>query len=187
MDIPDVGAGVNEDEDKRDLPLKNVVEAVLFVAPDPLPLRKLAALTDASPDELRAVIGELQGEYAGRGVELAYVGGGYRFYSRPEYAPWARQVLPVEKGPRLSRAAVETLAIVAYRQPVTRVAVEEVRGVNSDAVLKTLLEKKFIITDGREDAPGRPFRYRTTKKFLQHFGLAALNDLPPLKEPDAGG
>ena len=178
---------MNANDERQDLPLKNVVEAVLFVTPDPLPLMKLAAVTGAAPDELRAVIRDLQGEYEGRGVELAYVGGGYRFFSRPEYAPWAKQVLPLEKGPRLSRAAVETLAIIAYRQPVTRVAVEEVRGVNSDAVLKTLLEKKLVTTDGREDAPGRPFRYRTTKKFLQHFGLAALNDLPSLEEPETEG
>jgi segregation and condensation protein B len=187
MDIPDVDAGVNAEEEKPDLPLKNVVEAVLFVAPDPLSLKKLADLTEASSDEVRAAIEELQREYEGRGVELSFVGGGYRFYSRPEYAPWAKQVLPLEKGPRLSRAAVETLAIIAYRQPITRVAVEEVRGVNSDGVIKSLLDKKFITTAGREDAPGRPFRYRTTKKFLQHFGLAALDELPPLEKPESQG
>jgi segregation and condensation protein B len=185
MGISYVEVGMTAEDEGKRLPLKNVVEAVLFVTPDPLPLRKLAAVTGALPDELRAVIRELQGEYEGHGVELAYVAGGYRFFSRSEYAPWAKQVLPLDRGPRLSRAALETLAIIAYRQPVTRVAVEEVRGVNSDAVMKTLLEKKFIVTDGREDAPGRPFRYRTTKKFLQYFGLAALDDLPSLEKPAA--
>jgi len=175
---------MNANEKEKDLPLKNVVEAVLFVTPDPLSLRKLGPLVGASPDELKPIIRKLQEEYEGRGVELALVAGGYRFYSRPEYARWAQKILPVEKGPRLSRAALETLAIIAYRQPVTRVAVEEVRGVNCDSVLKTLLERKFIATHGREDVPGRPFRYRTTKKFLQHFGLAGLDDLPSLEEPD---
>ncbi len=177
---------MNANEDEKGLPLKNVVEAVLFVTPDPLPLRKLGPLVGASPDELKPIIRQLQDEYEGRGVELAFVAGGYRFYSRPEYARWAEKILPVEKGPRLSRAAVETLAIIAYRQPVTRVAVEEVRGVKCDSVLKTLLERKFIATHGREDVPGRPFRYRTTKKFLQHFGLAGLDDLPSLEELDRG-
>jgi segregation and condensation protein B len=172
-------------EEKEGLPLKNVVEAVLFVTPDPLSLKKLAALVGASGDELRAIIRDLQREYEGRGVELALVAGGYRFFSRPEYAPWAKKVLPFEKAPRLSPAAVETLAIIAYRQPVTRVAVEEVRGVNSDAVLRTLLEKKLIVTDGRENVPGRPFRYRTTKKFLQYFGLTGLDELPSLEKPEA--
>ncbi len=178
---------MNANDEKEDLPLKNVVEAVLFVTPDPLSLKKLAALVDASAAEVAAVIRDLQREYEGRGVELALVAGGYRFFSRPAYAPWAQKVLPLEKGPRLSRAAIETLAIIAYRQPVTRVAVEELRGVNSDAVFKTLLEKKLITTDGREDMPGRPFRYRTTKKFLQHFGLTGLDDLPSLEKPAAEG
>jgi segregation and condensation protein B len=185
MDIPDSSAGVNEDGGKPDLPLKNVVEAVLFVTPDPLPLKKLGAIVGASADELKAVIAELREEYEGRGVELAFVAGGYRFFSRPEYAPWAKQVLPLEKAPRLSRAALETLAIIAYRQPITRVAVDEIRGVNSDGVVKTLLERKLIITDGREDVPGRPFKYRTTKQFLYYFGLTGLNDLPPLEDFDA--
>lgn len=173
---------MSENEETKSLPLKNVVEAVLFVSPDPLPLKKLAAVVGASGDELKAVIQELQREYEGRGVELAFVAGGYRFFSRPEYAPWAKQVLPIEKAPRLSRAAVETLAIIAYRQPVTRVNIDEIRGVNSDGVLRTLIERKLIVTDGREDMPGRPFRYRTTKQFLHYFGLTGLNDLPPLEE-----
>ncbi|UCH77416.1 MAG: SMC-Scp complex subunit ScpB [Candidatus Coatesbacteria bacterium] len=181
MDLPNAGAGVNGDDAERDLPLKNAVEAVLFVSPDPLPLKKLGRIVGASPDELKAVIAELRAEYEGRGVELAFVAGGYRFFSRPEYASWAKQVLPVEKAPRLSRAALETLAIVAYRQPVTRVQIEEIRGVNSDAVLKTLTDRKLVVTDGREDVPGRPFRYRTTKQFLHYFGLTGLNDLPPLE------
>jgi segregation and condensation protein B len=173
---------MNENDEPTNLPLKNVVEAVLFVTPDPLPLKRLAAVVGASPDELKTVIEELRREYEGRGVELAFVAGGYRFFSRPEYAPWARQVLPLERAPRLSRAAIETLAIIAYRQPVTRVAIDEIRGVNSDGVLHTLLERKLVTTDGREDMPGRPFRYRTTKQFLHYFGLTGLNDLPALEE-----
>lgn len=176
---------MSENEETKSLPLKNVVEAVLFVTPDPLPLKRLAAVVGASGDELKAVIRELQREYEDRGVELAFVAGGYRFFSRPEYAPWAKQVLPIEKAPRLSRAAVETLAIIAYRQPVTRVTIDEIRGVNSDGVLRTLLERKLITTDGREDMPGRPFRYRSTKQFLHYFGLTGLNDLPSLEEFEA--
>ena len=170
------------------LPLKNVVEAILFVTPEPLPLRKLAEVAGGvGPDELRGIIRELQREYEGRGVELVQLAGGWRFFSREEYAPWAKKVLPVDAPPRLSRAALETLSIIAYRQPITRVAVEEIRGVNCDGVLRTLLDRDFITTSGREDVPGRPFRYRTTKHFLRYFGLASLAELPPLEETKAAG
>ena len=168
------------------LPLKNVVEAVLFVTPEPLPIKKLAAVVE-EPDlaRLAAIIRGLQGEYEGRGVELVQVAGGWRFFSREEYAPWAKKVLPVEAPSRLSRAALETLSIIAYRQPVTKVTIEEIRGVNCDGVIKTLYDRGFVTTSGREEMPGRPFRYRTTKYFLRYFGLASLDDLPPLEEPRA--
>lgn len=170
----------------RELPLKNIVEAVLFVTPDPLPLSKLAEVVGADAEQVNAVIADLQEDYAGRGVELIQLAGGWRFFSREEYAPWAKKVLPVEPPPRLSRAALETLSIIAYRQPITRVAIEEIRGVNCDAVLRTLQERGFITTSGREDVPGRPFRYRTTKFFLRYFGLSSLKDLPPLEEEEDG-
>jgi len=169
------------------LPLKNIVEAVLFVTPEPLAARKVAEVVGADIAEVEAVIKELQDDYIGRGVELTHLAGGWRFFSREEYAPWAKKVLPVEAPPRLSRAALETLSIIAYRQPITRVAIEEIRGVNCDAVLHTLHERGFITTSGREDVPGRPFRYRTTKFFLRYFGLASLNDLPPLEETTREG
>ncbi len=170
------------------LPLKNVVEAILFVTPEPLPLRKLGEVAGGVPaDELMAVIRALQKEYEGRGVELVQLAGGWRFFSREEYAPWAKKVLPVDAPPRLSRAALETLSIIAYRQPITRVTMEEIRGVNCDGVLRTLLERGFVSTSGREDVPGRPFRYRTTKHFLRYFGLASLAELPPLEETKAEG
>jgi segregation and condensation protein B len=174
--------------------LKNVVEAVLFVTPEPLSIKKLAGVVGNPPlDDLWAVIRELQREYEGRGVELAQVAGGFRFFSREEYAPWAKNVLPEEGPTRLSRAALEVLSVVAYRQPITRVAVEAVRGVNCDGVIRALLDRKLITTDGREEAPGRPFRYRTTRHFLLYFGLGHLDDLPPIPTattevapPDAG-
>jgi len=161
--------------------LKNVVEAVLFVTPEPLPIKKLAGVVGNPPlDDLWAVIRELQREYEGRGVELAQVAGGFRFFSREEYAPWAKNVLPEEGPTRLSRAALEVLSVIAYRQPINRVAVEAIRGVNCDGVIRALLDRKLITTAGREEAPGRPFRYRTTKHFLLYFGLGRLDDLPPV-------
>ncbi len=179
---------MNDGEDRTPpAPLKNVVEAVLFVTPEPLSLRKLAAVVgDVTTAELKGIIAELQAEYEGRGVELACVAGGYRFFSREEYAAWARKVLPTEAPPRLSRAALETLSIIAYRQPITRVAIEDVRGVNCDGVLRTLMERSFVATAGREELPGRPFLYRTTKHFLAYFGLASLDELPALEDPAAG-
>lgn len=179
-------AGEGTSAGVRELPLKNIVEAVLFVTPDPLPLSKLAEVVGADAEQVNAVIADLQEDYAGRGVELIQLAGGWRFFSREEYAPWAKKVLPVEPPPRLSRAALETLSIIAYRQPITRVAIEEIRGVNCDAVLRTLQERGFITTSGREDVPGRPFRYRTTKFFLRYFGLSSLKDLPPLEEEEDG-
>jgi len=172
--------------DEKTLPLKNIVEAILFVTPQPLPLKNLCALI-GSPTQAEVLesIRELQRDYVGKGVELAQVAGGFRFFSREEYAPWAKKVLPEEGPSRLSRAALEAISVIAYRQPITRVLIEEIRGVNCDGVLRSLLDRKLITTEGREDAPGRPFRYRTTKHFLLYFGLSSLEDLPPLPEGQA--
>lgn len=196
MDLPDTDDVVRMPErvtppdprpgDEKNLPLKNIVEAILFVTPQPLPLKNLCALIGSPTQaEVLAAIRELQNDYIGKGVELAQVAGGFRFFSREEYAPWAKKVLPEEGPSRLSRAALEALSVIAYRQPITRVAIEEIRGVNCDGVIRSLLERKLITTEGREDAPGRPFRYRTTKHFLLYFGLSSLEDLPPLPEGQA--
>lgn len=163
--------------------LRAVVEAFLFVAGAPLSLEKLADLTDADQAAIKNLITILTAEYnqAGRGIRLFEVAGGYQFRSDPELAPWLRR-LQKERTQRLSAAALETLAIIAYRQPVTRAEIEYLRGVDSGGVMKTLLERNLLRILGKKDVPGRPLLYGTSRYFLELFGLKDLNDLPTLKE-----
>ena len=136
-------------------------------------------------EEIRSAIEELIAEYRSdrRGIEIKQVAGGYKMATKPEHHEEVRQFVKALKPPmRLSLAALETLAVVAYRQPVTLPEIQEVRGVNATAVVKTLLEKKLITTAGRKDVIGRPILYRTTRDFLFQFGLKDLSELPSLKE-----
>ncbi len=158
------------------------LEAVLFAAGRAVTLKELAKIFSGhSTKEIREVLLLLQKEYASRGVVLKEVAGGFRFETRPEFAPYIRK-LKLGQPPRLSRAALETLAIVAYRQPVTKAEIEEIRGVDSSGALKALLEKGFIKIAGRKELPGRPLLYATTNRFLEVFGLKDLSELPRLKE-----
>ncbi len=163
--------------------LKAVIEAFLFVAGFPVSLDKLADLTEADKADIKEVIAGLTQEYSrpGRGIRLLEVAGGYQFRSDPALAPWLRR-LQKERVQRLSAAALETLAIIAYRQPVTRAEIEYLRGVDSGGVLKTLLERHLLRILGKKDIPGRPLLYGTSRYFLELFGLKDLNDLPTLKE-----
>ena len=166
--------------------LKNVIEALLMVSDVPLGVAKLQGLFDpkAAPtaEEIKEAIGKLEEEYAGRGIEIRKIGSGYRIQTREQYADWIRKLL-AGRPPRLSRAQLETLAIIAYQQPVTRGDIEEIRGVSvSPDIMQRLLEREWIKEVGVRDAPGRPALFGTTPEFLSYFNLTSLNDLPPLKE-----
>jgi segregation and condensation protein B len=169
--------------------LKDIIESLLFVSEDPLTVDVLRqVLAPVEPKSIRAVLDELAGEYQNRGggFYLARVAGGYQLRSRPEYAEWIRKLIQ-PNAPRLSKAALETLAIIAYKQPVIRSDIENIRGVDSGGVLRMLLERKLVRVLGRKEIPGRPLIYATTKLFLQVFDLKDLKDLPSPKEIETMG
>lgn len=159
----------------------DVVEALLFASESPLEVERIREVLDlASPAEARALVLDLRARYdtGQQGLQIVEVGGGFRMVTRPEVAPWLVRLARSRSRSRLSRSALETLAIVAYRQPVSRPEIDHLRGVNSDAVLEGLLDRRLIRIAGRKDAPGRPFLYETTREFLVAFGLRDLNELP---------
>jgi len=164
-----------------------VVEALLFAASKPAPVEKLAEAAELSVETVEAALAALEAACAadGRGVRLDRVAGGVRLVSRPEYDYPVRRLLGLDGRTKLSMAALETLAIVAYRQPVTGPEVAELRGVNSSSSIRTLLDRKLITTAGRKEVVGTPFLYKTTKEFLVHFGLKGLTDLPKPEELEA--
>jgi len=163
---------------------KKVLETALLVAPDPLPLAELKKLFDEDFDDdtWRTLLDDLKRDWSGRGIELVQLASGWRFQSRPEYQVFLDR-LKNEKPPRYSRAVMETLAIIAYRQPVTRGDIEDIRGVAvSPNVIKTLEGRGWVDAVGHRDSPGRPALYATTRKFLDDLGLRSLSELPPLAE-----
>jgi segregation and condensation protein B len=164
--------------------LKNIVEAALLVAGQPLSLERLLALfpegSRPAREEIRRALAALEAEYAGRGIELKQIDKGWRIQTREKYAHWVARLLE-ERPPRYTRALLETLAIIAYRQPVTRAEIEEIRGVSvSTEIIRTLLARGWIREVGRREVPGRPALYGTTREFLEHFNLKSLDELPPL-------
>jgi segregation and condensation protein B len=166
--------------------LKNIVEAALLVAGQPLTVEKMQAMfpegSQPAREDIRAVLDALSEEYAARGVELREIGKGWRVQTREKYAEYVARLLE-ERPPRYSRALLETLAIIAYRQPVTRGEIEHIRGVSvSTDIIRTLTERGWIKEVGRRDVPGRPALLGTTREFLEHFNLKSLEDLPPLAE-----
>jgi len=168
--------------------LAAVLESMLLASGAPVPLARLTEALDGP--ERRDVVAALRRlgdtcERDGRGVRLVYVAGGYQLRSAPEHGHWVRRLLG-GRPPRLSRPMLETLAIVAYRQPCTRPEIEAIRGVDADAVLATLLERRLVRIQGRKEGPGRPILYGTTKEFLEVFGLPDLNALPALGELGEG-
>jgi segregation and condensation protein B len=165
--------------------LKGILEAILFVSGEPLSVdRMLGVVEGVAREELMSALRALQADYAteGRGLQLVEVAGGFQIATRPDCAPWIKRLERVKEGARLSRSAMETLAIVAYKQPAVRSEIEQIRGVDSAGVLKTLLERRLVRIVGRKDAPGRPIMYGTTRQFLQAFGLKDLSDLPALRD-----
>ena len=166
--------------------MEAAIEAILFVSSEPIPRARLFEMFDEEErpeaEGALAAILERFGSDPARGFMAEEVAGGIRFATRPELVGWLRRFFEVSAGTKLSVAALETLAIVAYRQPVTGPEIQELRGVSAVGVLKTLLERRLIKIAGRKEVVGKPFLYSTTREFLVHFGLKSLGDLPPLEE-----
>ncbi|GAA5213302.1 SMC-Scp complex subunit ScpB [Corallincola platygyrae] len=170
----------------NDEQLKQLIEAALFVADKPLTQKALMETVlvefQVSPKRVKAVLTELEADYAPRGINLVEVASGWRFQSAEVISPWLGHLWP-ERTPRYSRALMETLALIAYRQPITRSEIEAVRGVTvSSNIVRTLSERQWIKVVGHKEVPGRPALYATTKQFLDYFGLKSLEELPALEE-----
>jgi segregation and condensation protein B len=164
--------------------LKPLIEALIFAADRPISIDRLMNIVEGeSRDEVKKVVNELMTEYndGGRGLVISLVAAGYQMRTRPDFSQWIRKLANIRLA-RLSRAAMETLAIIAYRQPITRGELEAVRGVDSGGVLKTLLDKRLIKIVGKKDIPGKPSVYGTTREFLEVFELKDLSSLPNLRE-----
>ena len=172
------------DELVDDLGLSVVIEALLFVADRPLTVDDLAEITGAPAADVSESMSRLQDVYADRGIVLLQHADGYRLVSSPRAATFCRRLLGLETRARLSRAALETLGIIAYRQPVTRSEIESIRGVDADSALATLLARGLIEEVGRLDTPGRPVQFGTSDLFLAYFGIPSLSALPELDLPD---
>lgn len=180
-----IPAGNEQTEAVDQRELKAILEAVLFVSSEPVPTARLVSIlgTVKKPDVEQA-LAQLKRdlEQDGRGVQLVQVAGGYRLMTKPDYAPWIKKLEKAKTMQKLSRSALESLAIIAYKQPLVRSEIEQIRGVETLGVLRTLLERKLVRIVGRKEVPGRPIMYGTTKFFLEHFGLQDLSQLPPLRE-----
>ncbi len=168
--------------------IKNIIEAALMVSTQPLNVKRLMNLFEENKtiqpnrDSIKKAIIDLQKDFEGRGVNLVEVASGFRFQADDEYADWVNHLFD-ERPPRYSRALLETLSIIAYRQPITRSEIEDIRGVSvSGTITKTLLEREWIKVVGHRDVPGRPELLATTKSFLDYFNLKKLSDLPPLED-----
>ena len=169
----------------EDQQLKSAIEALLFVSGTPLSADRLKGVfEEATADQIEAQLQTLRQEYDGRsaGIMLAEVAGGCQLATRPENAAWIRKFKSVKVSAKLSKAALETLAIVAYKQPITRSEVEAIRGVNIGGIMRNLMERRLVKIVGKKDVPGKPMLYGTTLEFLQYFGLKDLSALPTLKE-----
>jgi len=164
--------------------IKAIVEALVFASPEPLTLKQLLKLLEAEPrEDVQAALEQLKRDYDGpRGLQLVEVAGGYQIVTRPDLHEWVRRLFHERTTQKLSVQALETLAVIAYKQPVTALEVGEIRGVNTSGVLNTLLERGLIKIAGRKQVVGRPFMYATTREFLIRFGLNDLNDLPKVED-----
>src|SRR6266508_2171385 len=163
-----------------DLPLSVKLEALLFVAAEPATIAQLATVLDVAPSVIERGLNELDAQLSSRGLRLQRHTGRVQLTTAPQLAELIERFLGLEATTHLSRAALETLAIIAYQQPVTRPQIDSIRGVNSDSMMKSLLSKGLILESGRADGPGRPILYSTTPEFLQHFGLNSILEMPPL-------
>lgn len=167
-----------------ELSLSAQLEALLFVYGEPVALAQLAAALDVALSVIERGLNELDASLSTRGLKLQRHAGRVQMTTAPQLAELIERFLGLEATTHLSRAALETLAIIAYQQPVTRPQIDAIRGVNSDSMMKSLLHKNLILESGRADGPGRPFLYSTTPEFLQHFGLNSILEMPPLAKPE---
>jgi len=164
---------------------RSVIEAMLFISDKPVTIeqiRDVVGILDAG--QVRQIISELNTEYeqSNRGIRITEVAGGFRMITPPQLAPFLRKMYKQRRAERLSKPALETLAIIAYKQPLTRLEIETLRNVNVDGVMSSLVEKGLIRITGRKNAPGRPFVYGTTRQFLEYFGLKSLDELPKMED-----
>jgi len=167
-----------------ELSLSAQLEALLFVSGEPVATAQLAVALDVAPSVVERSLNELDASLASRGLRLQRHAGRVQLTTAPQLAELVERFLGLEATTHLSRAALETLAIIAYQQPVTRPQIDSIRGVNSDSMMKSLLHKNLILESGRADGPGRPILYSTTPEFLQHFGLNSILEMPPLAMPE---
>ena len=174
----------SEENVETDLPLSVKLEALLFVAAEPVATAQLVTALDVAPSVIERGLNELDEALASRGLRLQRHAGRVQLTTAPQLAELIERFLGLEATTHLSRAALETLAIIAYQQPVTRPQIDAIRGVNSDSMMKSLLHKGLILESGRADGPGRPILYSTTPEFLQHFGLNSILEMPPLAKPE---
>ena len=183
MSPTSVGINGIETSMERD-ELKSIVENVLLAADQPVNVAELEKifLNTAEKNDLQVILEELKEEYQSRNLQILEVADGYQLCTRHEFNEWIRKFLKLDRLSRLSQPSLDTLSIIAYKQPLTRQEVDDIRGVDSSGVVKTLLEKKVIGPAGRKKVPGRPIMYRTTQKFLEYFGLKDLSDLPTLED-----
>jgi segregation and condensation protein B len=189
MDVEEANEALQDQSDENHVhdmdELQAILEALLFVSSEPLPMARLVAVMGNVPkmvveEALRNISQSLERE--GRGVRLVVVAAGYRLVTKQDYAPWVKRLDKSKTAAKLSGSALESLAIIAYKQPLVRSEIEDIRGVETSGVLRTLLERKLVRIVGRKEVPGRPIMYGTTKFFLEHFGLSDLSQLPPLRE-----
>lgn len=167
--------------------MKNIIEALLFASDTPITIQKLKEILEVdSVKDIREGIDDLQNHYSQTksAMTIIEVAGGFQIASREDYASYVQKLYKGRQASRLTQRALETLAIIAYKQPITKHEIENIRGVNVDGVVKTLLERNLVSIEGREKAPGNPLLYGTTKYFLEYFGLKSLESLPKLKEID---
>ncbi len=174
------------ENETNDLPLAVQIEGLLFVAAEPVTPAHLAEALDVAPSMIEAALIELDASLQTRGLRLQRYAGRVQLTTAPQLAAMIERFLGLEATTHLSRAALETLAIIAYQQPVTRPQIDSIRGVNSDSMLKSLLNKGLIFESGRTEGPGRPILYSTSPEFLQHFGINSIMELPPLELAEAG-
>jgi segregation and condensation protein B len=165
--------------------LKQVVEAIIFASDVPISVKQIKALVeDATPSQIEKMIQNLNLEYSQtkRAFQIDQIAGGYQLVSRDSFSPWIQKLFQGRRKSRLSQAALETLSVIVFKQPVSKSDISAIRGVNCDAVIRTLLERKLITISGRSDGPGRPLIYKTTNEFLRYFGVNDISDLPKPRE-----
>lgn len=168
----------------EDFQKKAILEALLFVAGETISAGSLAKVTDIQENEIKSLMNDLMSDYKRResGLQIVEIADGYQIVTNPDCSLWVKKFKNINQSNKLSQPALETLAIIAYKQPLTKLEIDQLRGVNSDGAVKSLIDKRLIKIVGKKEAPGRPFLYGTTREFLQYFGLKNLSELPPISD-----